>query len=110
MYELHGAVLRNLAQACIKLEKWAEGIEAADDAIKIDDQDHKAWFRKACALEGLGKIEEIEACLQQVDDISVGRTDRDRIQKETKLKREKILSIKEKDDKFQKRILMNGVE
>jgi len=54
--ELHSAVLRNLAQAAIKLELWGEAIDAADRVLEMNSDDHKAWFRKACALEGLGNF------------------------------------------------------
>eukprot|EP00971_Amphidinium_carterae_P152213 3017003-Amphidinium_carterae.1 len=51
---LHMSVLKNLAQACIKLQLWNDALDAADAALKIDMNDPKAWFRQACALEGLG--------------------------------------------------------
>merc|ERR1719161_729104 len=108
MYELHGAVLRNLAQACIKLEYWTEGIEAADDAIKIDDQDHKAWFRKACALEGLGKLDEAEECLTKIEDIAVGRPDRTRLVKDCQAKKDKLASLRDRNKANMKRIMAKG--
>merc|ERR1719401_284559 len=108
--DLHGIILKNIAQAAIRLGYWTEALEAADDALRIDDQDHKAWFRRACALEGLGRFEEEEKALARIEELAVGRPDRDRIQKDTQLKREKIQTIKDKDSKSQKRILLNGVE
>jgi len=113
IYGLHISILKNLSQACIKLEYWTDAIEAADAATKLDPNDHKAWFRKACALEGVGKIEEAENCLKMVDDASVGRADRVRISKEVEVKREKYHSIKEREKKINNRMvgkaLKNGV-
>eukprot|EP00746_Dinoflagellata_sp_MGD_P164641 gnl/MRDRNA2_/MRDRNA2_93379_c0_seq1.p1 gnl/MRDRNA2_/MRDRNA2_93379_c0~~gnl/MRDRNA2_/MRDRNA2_93379_c0_seq1.p1 ORF type:complete len:536 (-),score=145.62 gnl/MRDRNA2_/MRDRNA2_93379_c0_seq1:135-1742(-) len=108
MYELHGAVLRNLAQACIKLEYWNQAIEASDDAIQIDDQDHKAWFRKACALEGLGKFDEATECLSKIEEIAVGRPDRVRIEKDCQAKKDKLASLKDRNKANMKRIMAKG--
>mmetsp|Transcript_49624 Transcript_49624/g.153456 ORF Transcript_49624/g.153456 Transcript_49624/m.153456 type:complete len:99 (+) Transcript_49624:1-297(+) len=77
--ELHSAVLRNLAQAAIKLELWGEAIDAADRVLEMNSDDHKAWFRKACALEGLGNFTDARVCLDRIEEIAVGRPDRDRL-------------------------------
>ncbi|CAK9025214.1 unnamed protein product [Durusdinium trenchii] len=74
--ELHVILLKNVAQAAIKLGHWTDALRAADDCLAIDDQeiwDHKAWFRRACALEGLGRYAEEEEALAQVESIAVGR-------------------------------------
>lgn len=97
LLDLHIAVLKNFAQACIKLEYWTDAIEAADAAVKIDPDDHKAWFRKAVALEGIGKIDEAEKALERVDECAVGRADRVRITKDTQARREKLQAIREKE-------------
>ncbi|CAK0899915.1 unnamed protein product [Prorocentrum cordatum] len=39
---LHAAVLKNLAQAALRLGCWTEALQAADDALQLDDRDHKA--------------------------------------------------------------------
>lgn len=108
--EVHIAVLKNLSQAAIKLGHWNEGLEAAENALKIDDEDHKAWFRRACALEGLGRLDEIEECLQRIDEISVGRSDQERLQKDTQTKREKVQELKILEEATQKRMFERGME
>lgn len=108
--ELHVNVLKNLAQAAIKLCYWNEALDAASDALSMDDQDHKAWFRKACALEGLGRLQEVEECLAQIEDIAVGRPDRERIQKDMQVKRDKIKSIQDKEEAMNKLMLERGVK
>lgn len=108
--EIRIALLKNLAQAAIKLGYYNEALNAAEMAIKIDDQDHKAWFRKACALEGLGRVDQIETCLAVIDSIAVGRPDRERIQKDTVAKREKVREIIERDGESHKRMLQRGLQ
>jgi len=108
--EIHIALLKNLAQAAIKLGYYNEALNASDMAIRIDGDDHKAWFRKACALEGLGRLKEIEACLEQIDSVAVGRPDRERIEKDTRTKREKVRELLDRDDASSKRMLQRGVQ
>eukprot|EP00931_Biecheleriopsis_adriatica_P104635 TRINITY_DN79283_c0_g1_i1.p1 TRINITY_DN79283_c0_g1~~TRINITY_DN79283_c0_g1_i1.p1 ORF type:complete len:771 (-),score=229.47 TRINITY_DN79283_c0_g1_i1:27-2339(-) len=108
--EVQLALLKNRAQAAIKLLHWQEALESADLALKIDDQDHKAWFRKACALEGLGRLEEVDSCLDMIDGIAVGRPDRERLEHETLQKREKVRSILQKDEASQQRMLQLGLQ
>merc|ERR1712176_218067 len=108
--DLHIAVLKNFAQACIKLEYWTDALEAADAAIKIDPDDYKAWYRKSCALEGLGRIQEAEDCCQKIDECMVGRADRVRITKDTQARREKLQSIRERDAATNQRMLGKALE
>lgn len=107
--ELHGAVLRNLAQAAIAKENWTEALDVADRAIEIDEDDHKAWFRRACALEGAGRIDEIEACLEHIEDIATGRPDCTRIRKDTHARREKVRIIRERGEAAAKHMLQKGI-
>lgn len=108
--ELHGAVLRNLAQAAITQENWTEALDVADRAIELDEDDHKAWFRRACALEGAGRIDEIEACLEHIEDISVGRPDCARIRKDVNARREKVRVIRERNEAAAKQSLQRAIE
>merc|ERR1712060_623791 len=107
--EVHLAVLKNVAQAAIKLGYWTEALDAADDALRIDSQDHKAWFRKACALEGLGRYDEEEEALDKIDECAVGRIDRDRIVKDTDSKRANLQLIYERDKITTKRSLTRAI-
>jgi len=101
--ELHISVLKNLAQAAIKLESWTEALEAADAALAIDVEDHKAWFRRACALEGLGRFEETEKALDIIDELVVGSKDSKRVHKDTDLKRERLRSRRQQHQKMCKK-------
>mmetsp|Transcript_117125 Transcript_117125/g.326297 ORF Transcript_117125/g.326297 Transcript_117125/m.326297 type:complete len:704 (+) Transcript_117125:142-2253(+) len=101
--DLHITILKNIAQAAIKLGYWTEALDAADAALRMDDQDHKAWFRRACALEGLGRYEEAGEALERVDDIAVGRPDRARIQKDLNLRRVKLQCLTSRDKEVTRR-------
>mmetsp|Transcript_107416 Transcript_107416/g.333802 ORF Transcript_107416/g.333802 Transcript_107416/m.333802 type:complete len:720 (+) Transcript_107416:183-2342(+) len=111
--DLHITILKNLAQAALKLGYFTEALDAADDALRIDDQDHKAWFRRACALEGLGRYEEEEQALEKIDELAVGRPDRARIQKDLDSRRAKLQSLSDQDARVQRkgfaRALARGV-
>eukprot|EP00933_Yihiella_yeosuensis_P030321 TRINITY_DN23975_c0_g1_i2.p1 TRINITY_DN23975_c0_g1~~TRINITY_DN23975_c0_g1_i2.p1 ORF type:complete len:477 (+),score=119.48 TRINITY_DN23975_c0_g1_i2:155-1432(+) len=108
--ELHVSILKNLAQACIKLGQWGEASKSAGKAVELDPDDHKAWFRKACALEGLGLLEEAEVCLQKIDECSVGRPDRIRIAKETQAKREKFQALRDREQDSLKKTFTKAIE
>jgi len=107
---LHISILKNLAQVCIKLQNWNDALEAAKSAVALDDQDHKAWFRKACALEGLGRIQEANECLDHIDDIAVGRADRARISKDTQAKRDKYHVILDRDRVTQEKMAQDAIQ
>eukprot|EP00434_Breviolum_minutum_P003783 symbB.v1.2.003331.t1/scaffold171.1/size348550/8 len=96
--EVKVALLKNRALAALKLNSWQEALDSSEEVLKVDDQDHKAWFRKACALEGLGRLKDVEPCLKMIDSIAVGRPDRDRLEQETSAKREKVRSLINKDE------------
>eukprot|EP00913_Durusdinium_trenchii_P002944 g2730.t2 len=85
--ELHVILLKNVAQAAIKLGHWTDALRAADDCLAIDDQEIwvGSWFRRACALEGLGRYAEEEEALAQVESIAVGRADAERLQKDDEI-------------------------
>lgn len=101
--ELHISILKNLAEAALKLEYWTEALDAANDALSIDEDDHKAWFRRACALEGVGKLEMAEEALNRIDAIAVGRCDADRIRKETRARRDIIQMVRSNHEKVERR-------
>lgn len=101
--DLHITILKNVAQAAIKLGYWTEALDAADAAVRLDDQDHKAWFRRACALEGLGRYEEEAEALEKIDDLAVGRPDRPRIEKDLNIRRAKLQSLFDHDKEVKRR-------
>jgi len=107
---LHGSILKNLAQVCNKLQLWTEALEAADSAVALDDQDHKAWFRRACSLEGLGRIAEATECLDKIDEIAIGRADRCRINKDTQAKREKYDVIIQRDNDTHQKMAERAIQ
>mmetsp|Transcript_1110 Transcript_1110/g.2533 ORF Transcript_1110/g.2533 Transcript_1110/m.2533 type:complete len:665 (-) Transcript_1110:44-2038(-) len=105
LFELHAAVLKNLAQASMKLGYWNEATKVSTLATQLCPEDHKAWFRRACALEGMGSLDEAERCLQKIDECSVGRPDRLRIAKDTQAKREKLQALREREQASLKRTM-----
>lgn len=109
LMELHGMLLKNKAQAAIKLEAWSDALDAAERALEIEEEDHKAWFRKACALEGFGRFEEASQCLSRVQEIAVGRPDRDRICKDVDARRAKLQLLKEHNEASQHRMLQQSL-
>ncbi|CAE7768879.1 unnamed protein product [Symbiodinium pilosum] len=109
LFELHAAVLKNLSQACMKLGYWNEACKASTLATQLCPEDHKAWFRRACALEGLGNLDEAERCLQMIDECSVGRPDRGRIAKDTQAKREKLQALREREQASLKKSMEKAI-
>jgi len=110
LYELYSALLRNRAQAALKRGLFAETLQSAEEALELNVEDHKAWFRKACALEGLGRLEDVEDCPRRIDDISVGRPDKERLQKDTSAKRAHILALQERSAEAHKKMLQRGCQ
>jgi len=49
--------------------KWQEGLEAFEEALKIDPQDAEAWNAKGVALLGLGRYEEAIRAYEKALDI-----------------------------------------
>jgi protein unc-45 len=52
-------LLKNRAAAYLKLEKFNKVVKDCDEAIEICPTDPKALFRRASALETLGRVEEV---------------------------------------------------
>mmetsp|Transcript_66844 Transcript_66844/g.159985 ORF Transcript_66844/g.159985 Transcript_66844/m.159985 type:complete len:526 (+) Transcript_66844:76-1653(+) len=67
---MHRACLNNKANAALKMDHWQQALRAADDALRIKQDDEKALFRKAQALEGLGRTEEALEVLDEVEQIA----------------------------------------
>eukprot|EP00927_Polykrikos_kofoidii_P065700 TRINITY_DN61433_c0_g1_i1.p1 TRINITY_DN61433_c0_g1~~TRINITY_DN61433_c0_g1_i1.p1 ORF type:complete len:628 (-),score=91.09 TRINITY_DN61433_c0_g1_i1:307-2190(-) len=107
---LHAALLKNQALAANRLCYWNEASEAASKALKLNDQDHKTWFRKACACEGLGLLDAAEECLQRVDDIAERTDDWEQIKTETDAKRSQIERNRQREQVAQKRMLDRSLQ
>lgn len=52
------ALLTNRAAACLMLLQYKEAIHDCDAAIYLESDNSKAYFRKATAQKGLGKLDE----------------------------------------------------
>lgn len=62
--------LNNKANAALKTDQWQAALKASEDALKIKQDDEKALFRKAMALEGLGKTDLALEALDEIEEIA----------------------------------------
>mmetsp|Transcript_2076 Transcript_2076/g.4638 ORF Transcript_2076/g.4638 Transcript_2076/m.4638 type:complete len:493 (+) Transcript_2076:81-1559(+) len=90
LQDYHLACLKNKAQAAIKLELFQTALDAAEAALKIDNEDHKAWYRKVQSLKGLGKFKEAEESLSRLEDVAQWCPDRRRILRDCESERKSI--------------------
>eukprot|EP00439_Symbiodinium_sp_Y106_P012431 s3665_g1.t2 len=67
---MHRQCLNNKANAALMVDQWQTALRAADSALKLKMDDEKALFRKAQALEGLGRTEEALGVLDEVEEIA----------------------------------------
>lgn len=88
--DYHLACLKNKSQAALKLELFQTAVEAADAALAIDPEDHKAWYRKVQAEKGLGKFKEAEEALSKLEDVAQWCPDRRRILRDCEAERMRI--------------------
>lgn len=88
--DYHLACLKNKAQAALKLELFQTAIEAADAALEIDAEDHKAWYRKVLALKGLGKFSEAEDALNKLEEVAHWCPERRSILRDCEAERKRI--------------------
>lgn len=68
--KMHRACLNNKANAALKMDHWQQALRAADDALRIKQDDEKALFRKAQALEWLGRTDEAKEALEEIEQIA----------------------------------------
>lgn len=94
--EYHIACLKNKAQAALKLDLFQTALEAADGALKIDAEDHKAWYRKVQAEKGLGHFDEAEASLTRLDEVAQFCPDRRSILQDCEAERQRIRAARAK--------------
>lgn len=109
LQELHGATLRNIAQAALQVGLYTEALEAAESALALDPDDHKAWFRRSCALERLGRFEEASQSLARIEEISVGRADALRLQADCGRRRARLRALDTRYGVEQQRMLQRGL-
>jgi len=88
--DYHLACLKNKAQAALKLELFQTALEASEGALALDEEDHKAWYRKVQALKGLGKFTEAETALQKLEDVAQWCPDRRQILRDCEAERKRI--------------------
>jgi len=95
---LHRQCLGNKANAALKMDKWNEALYAAEDALRMKNDDEKALFRKALALEGLGKTDEALAVLDEVAEIANDMDEeyRDTMLEDVKERKEAIQDIEKR--------------
>lgn len=67
---MHRACLNNKANAALKMDQWQNALRAADEALRLKQDDPKALFRKAEALENLGRTDEALEALGEVEAIA----------------------------------------
>lgn len=94
--KMHRACLNNKANAALKMDQWQTALRAADDALRIKQDDEKALFRKAQALENLGRTDEALEALEEVEQIAEDLDDeeiRESILDDVRARKETIADI-----------------
>merc|ERR1719401_478720 len=86
----HLACLKNKSQAALNLELFQTALDAAEAALALDGEDHKAWYRKLQAQKGLGKFKEADESLARLEDIAQWCPDRRRILKDCEAERKRL--------------------
>ncbi|CAJ1377653.1 unnamed protein product [Effrenium voratum] len=95
---MHRQCLNNKANAALQMDQWQTALRAAESALKLKMDDEKALFRKAQALEGLGKTEEALEVLDEVEQIAEDMDEefREQILDDVREQREEIKAIERK--------------
>lgn len=95
---IHRACLNNKANAALKMDQWQTALRAAEAALKLKQDDEKALFRKAQALESLGRTEEALEVLDEVEQIAQDLQEefRESIMADVKERRAEIRDIERK--------------
>merc|ERR1711920_69990 len=104
--QMHRACLNNKANAALKLDHWQEALRAAEASLRLKADDEKALFRKAQALEWLGRTDEALECLDEVEQIADDMDEeiREAIMEDVKERREEIKDIDRRAAKDFKRM------
>eukprot|EP00435_Cladocopium_sp_Y103_P031094 s596_g7.t2 len=95
---MHRQCLNNKANAALQMDQWQTALRAAESALKLKMDDEKALFRKAQALEGLGRTDEALEVLDEVEQIAEDMDEdfREQILDDVKERREEIKAIEHK--------------
>ncbi|CAK9072003.1 Peptidyl-prolyl cis-trans isomerase D (PPIase D) (40 kDa peptidyl-prolyl cis-trans isomerase) (Cyclophilin-40) (CYP-40) (Cyclophilin-related protein) (Estrogen receptor-binding cyclophilin) (Rotamase D) [Durusdinium trenchii] len=95
---MHRQCLNNKANAALQMDQWQTALRAAESALKLKMDDEKALFRKAQALEGLGRTDEALEVLDEVEQIAedMDQDFREHIMDDVRERREEIKSIEHK--------------
>mmetsp|Transcript_95803 Transcript_95803/g.268201 ORF Transcript_95803/g.268201 Transcript_95803/m.268201 type:complete len:435 (+) Transcript_95803:2-1306(+) len=104
------ACLKNKAQAALRLELFQTALEAAGAALALDDEDHKAWYRKLQAEKGLGKFSEAEESLARLENIAQWCPDRQRIMHDCDLERKRLKAARAKHKADTQKMLGSAFE
>lgn len=67
--QMHRSCLNNKANAALKMDQWQNALRASESALRLKMDDEKALFRKASALENLGRTEEAMEVLEDLEDV-----------------------------------------
>jgi tetratricopeptide (TPR) repeat protein len=94
--DYHLACLKNKAQAALRLEMFSTALEAAEAALRLDVEDHKAWYRKVQAYKGLGKFDEAEEALVRLEDVAQWCPDRQNILRDCDVEKKRLLHARAK--------------
>jgi len=86
----------NLSAVCIKLSEFAKAIQNAEAALKLDQNNVKAYFRLAQAKSNFGLLEEAKTCLRKALQVEPGNKE---ISQELAVVVDKLAKAKEKEKK-----------
>merc|ERR1712039_164710 len=88
--DYHLSCLKNKSQAALKLVLFQTALDAAEAALKLDIEDHKAWYRKVQAQKGLGRFKDAEDSLVRLEDVAKWCPDKRRILRDCEAERKSI--------------------
>lgn len=94
--EYHLVCLKNKAQAALKLERYQTALDASDAALRIEPEDHKAWYRKVLAEKCLGHFEAAEESLARLEEVAETCQDRRTILRDCEAERKRIHAARSK--------------
>eukprot|EP00747_Dinoflagellata_sp_TGD_P112298 gnl/TRDRNA2_/TRDRNA2_171437_c0_seq11.p1 gnl/TRDRNA2_/TRDRNA2_171437_c0~~gnl/TRDRNA2_/TRDRNA2_171437_c0_seq11.p1 ORF type:complete len:371 (+),score=106.66 gnl/TRDRNA2_/TRDRNA2_171437_c0_seq11:945-2057(+) len=108
--DYHLACLKNKAQAALKLEKFATALDAAEAALEMEAEDHKAWYRKVQALKGLGRFKEAEEALARLEEVAEWCPDRLQILRDCEAERKRLSYQTEKHKQGTQKMLRKAFQ